>query len=141
LFRSTVIVFSSKANRKWVRFYYNFQIIVSVFCMQVHIYHQTQKIPNLIGQIFQKFFGIIQLFGFPLVINTDIQSTTLSIRKTTNPFEIVIVPRLFPLYILMFLAMLAHSLKLSVIIISGSKVFTLTIFFSIVCSASSFIKG
>src|SRR5690606_4833015 len=98
-------------------------------------------IPNLIGQIFQKFFGIIQLFGFPLVINTDIQSTTLSIRKTTNPLKVVIVPRLFPFYILMFLAVLTHSLKLSVIIISGFKVLTLTIFFSNSCSAPSFIKG
>ena len=47
----------------------------------------------------QKFLALINAFDFTIIINTNIKFSTISIAKCTEPFNILISPRLFKLYI------------------------------------------
>lgn len=94
-----------------VRLNHNLQICLSGFLPQIHRHHDAKDVPYLIRDVFKQLFGILEADKFAFVILSDDQYAALSVGEATNPFEVFVSPRLFPLNGLM----LAHVAPISTV--------------------------
>ena len=78
----------------------DFKIFFVGFGEQINIHYDTQNVAHFIGNVLHQFFAISHSHNLLIIVHTDIDGATLCICKAANPFEVVIVPRLFVFYIL-----------------------------------------
>ena len=80
----------------------DFDVFLGIYRKQVYIYQQAQCIPDFIRDIFHELLGILQSDDMSLVIYAYKNLSTLSIRKTAYPLDILISPRFLVLDVLTF---------------------------------------
>ena len=99
---AAVMVDTIERNRDVARLNLDFEIMLFILSQNVDIGHNAKVGGYLVWNILRKTMDILQALDIATVVNTYIYSAALSIGKTANPFEILIAPQLFELYILRF---------------------------------------
>ena len=79
---------------------YEFKIILSIFIPCDKRNKQSQLVADGIGNIFNPCLCILYSDYISIVINPHIESTSISVCKCTDGFEIQVTPRLLEFYVL-----------------------------------------
>ncbi len=77
-------------------------VIFTILGQQIDIHDNAKNIPHFIGDIFQQLFTILHTDNIAIVIGSNIYFASLSICKTTDPFQILITSGFFPFSVLIF---------------------------------------
>ena len=85
--------------RVWIGNYLN--ILFARFGQKINIYHDSQQIAHLVGNVFHQLFGVLHALHLALIVNANKQATTLRIGKAAYPFEIFVSPSQFVFYVLL----------------------------------------
>ena len=80
----------------------DFQITFSLIRQMIDFCHNTNCITDLVGQIFQELFHIVNTDHIPVVIHTNVNLSALSVSKATDPVQVFVSPGFFPFNILPF---------------------------------------
>ena len=90
------------ADRESARLYFDFEIFHTIFCVFVDIRNDSKTGLDFIRNILQQSLGVLYTDNISGVIHSDVHRAALCIGKTTEPFQILVPPRLFIFYILSF---------------------------------------
>ena len=92
--------FSMIADREGARLYFDFEILHTIFGMFVDIRNASKTGLDFIRNILHQSLDILYTDNLSGVIHPDVHRAALCIGKPTEPFQILVPPRLFIFYIL-----------------------------------------
>jgi hypothetical protein len=70
----------------------------------MHIHQNTQQVPHFIRDVLQQLLAVGYAYYLALVIFANNQGAVLGIGEATEPFEVLISPRLLPCNVLILVA-------------------------------------
>ena len=82
-----------------VRLHQNLNIHLAFFLLPIGFYKNTHHIPNFIGDILNEFLRFLYAYHTAFIVNTYQHLSAMCIGKATYPFQILIAPCFFVLYV------------------------------------------
>ena len=89
--------------------YNYFNVWQVIFFVAIHFHKNTHNIPDFVGDILDKLLGVIDATYHPLVVYSNQKPASMGIGKATYPFHVLIAPRLFVFYVLIFLTHILYQ--------------------------------
>ena len=106
---ATLVVFSVITHRERIFFHIYSKILFPVVVKKVHLANQAQGLQNLVRNILRKLMIVLHPTNFAIIFYANVQLTSMSIGKRTNPLEIFITPTPLELKIVFFIFIDFHD--------------------------------
>ena len=93
---AAVVVFALVADGTGIRLDTDFDQILALLVPQVHVHHDAQDVPHLVGNLLHEPRGILDAHGHPSIVAPDDERASLGIGEAADPPEVVVTPGALP---------------------------------------------
>ena len=99
---ATVVVDAPAGNADWVGRDIDLDVFPAVFFQKVDRDNNAHGLANLVGDILKQLAGIGKACDVTLIVTADTELAALRVGVAADPFQILVLPLAFPLYVLAF---------------------------------------